>query len=119
MGRTRGRAAIAMSLAAALLVTGRARAQQQVGHKILGTLGLQAGSQAPTGLYLVDQFAYYHSNEVVDRNGRALPVGLDAVALANGLGVSVSLELPRIATFVNASVSVPLVSLDASTQTPR
>jgi hypothetical protein len=119
MRRTRGRAAIVVWLAAAMLVAGRARAQQQVGHKILGSLGLQAGSQAPTGLYLVDQFAYYHSSEVVDRNGRALPVGLDADVLANGLAASVSLELPRIATFVNASVGVPLVSLDASTQTPR
>ncbi len=119
MGRTRGRAAIAVSLAAAMLATGRAGAQQQVGHKILGTLGLQAGSQAPTGLYLVDQFVYYHSSELVDRNGRALPVGLQANALVDGLAASVSLELPRIATFVNASVSVPLVHLDASTQTPR
>jgi hypothetical protein len=108
-----------MSFAAALLATCRARAQQQVGHKTLGTLGLQAGSQAPTGLYLVSQFAYYHSNELVDRNGRALPVGLNANVLVNGLAASASLELPRIATFVNASVSTPLVYLDASTQTPR
>ncbi len=119
MSRISRRAAIVVSFAAASLVAGRARAQEQVGHKIMGSLGLQAGSQAPTGLYLVDQFAYYHSNEVVDRNGHALPVGLDADALANGLGASVSLELPRIATFVNASVSVPFVYLDASTQTPR
>ena len=108
-----------MSLAAALLATGRARAQQQVGHKTLGTLGLQAGSEAPTGLYLIDQFAYYHSNELVDPNGRARPVGLNANALSSGLAASVSLELPHIATFVNVSVSVPLVFLNASTQTPR
>jgi len=119
MRRTRRRAAIVVSFAAAMLLAGRARAQQEIGHKILGSLGLQAGSQAPTGLYLIDQFAYYHSNELVDRNGHALPVGLDADLLANGLGASVSLELPRIATFVNASVSVPLVYLNASTQHPR
>ena len=119
MSRTRRGAAVVVSFAAAISVVGRARAQQQVGHKILGSLGLQAGSQAPTGLYLVDQFAYYHSSEVVDWNGRALPVGLDADIFANGLAASVSLELPRIATFVNASVGVPLVFLDASTQNPR
>jgi hypothetical protein len=119
MGRTRATAAIVASLAVAMLVAGRARAQQQVGHKILGSLGLEAGSQAPTGLYLVDQFAYYHSNEVVDRNGRAVPIGLDAHVLTNGLAASVSLELPRMATFLNASVGVPLVYLNASTQTPR
>jgi hypothetical protein len=119
MGRTRATAAIVASLAVAMLVAGRARAQQQVGHKILGTLGLQAGSQAPTGLYVIDQFVYYHSSELVGRNGHALPIGLNADALLNGLAASVSLELPRIATFVNASVSVPLVYLKASTQTPR
>jgi hypothetical protein len=119
MGQLRRTTAIVASLAAAILVARPARAQQQVGHKILGSLGLQAGSQAPTGLYLVDQFAYYHTNELVDRNGHVLPVGLDADVLADGLAASVALEIPRIATFVNATVSVPLVSLNASTQNPR
>jgi hypothetical protein len=119
MGRTRGRDAVVVSFAVAMLVAGRARAQQEVGHKILGSLGLEAGSQGNTGLYVVDQFAYYHSNELVDRNGHALPIGLDVDMLASGLAASVSLELPHMATFVNASVSVPLVYLNASTQNPR
>ena len=119
MGRTRGRVAIVVSFAVGTLMAGRARAQQEVGHKILGSLGLQAGSQASAGLYLVDQFAYYHSNELVDRSGHALPIGLDVDMLANGLAASVSLELPHMATFVNVAVSVPLVYLNASTQNPR
>lgn len=102
-----------------MLVAGRARAQQQIGHKALGTLGLQAGSQAPVGLYLVDQFDYYHSSEVVDRNGQAVPIGLNLDLLASTFGVAATLELPRIATYVNASVGVPLVYLNASTQNPR
>jgi hypothetical protein len=102
-----------------MLMAGRARAQQQVGHKALGTLGLQAGSQAPVGLYLVDQFAYYHSGEVVDRSGHAVPIGLNLDLLASTFGVAASLELPRIATYVNASAGVPLVYLNASTQNPR
>src|ERR1700690_1683852 len=118
MGRTRRRAAVVVSLAAAMLLAGRARAQQQVGHKTLGTLGLQAGSQAPVGIYLVDQFAYYHSSEIVDRNGKPVPIGLNLDTLMDGLGASVSFELPGIATYMNASVSVPLVFLDASTQNP-
>ncbi len=119
MGRTRIRAAVVASLATATLVGSPLRAQQQVGHKTLGTAGLQAGSQAPVGLYLVDQFVFYHSSVVVDRNGRALPLGLDADLLAESFGASASLELPRIATYVNASVGVPLAYLNASTQTPR
>jgi hypothetical protein len=119
MGRRRRASAVIASLAVATLVAGRARAQQQVGHKALGTLGLQAGSQAPAGLYLVDQFVYYHSNEVVDRKGDPVPIGLNLDLLANTVGVAASLELPRIATYVNASVAVPLVYLNASTQNPR
>lgn len=119
MGRRRHASAVAASLVGAMLVTGRARAQQQVGHKALGTLGLQAGSQPPAGLYLVDQFAYYQSSEVVDRNGHAIPIGLNVDLLASTFGVAASLELPRIATYVNASVGVPVVALTASTQNPR
>jgi hypothetical protein len=119
MGRRRRASAVIASLVAAMLVAGRARAQQQVGHKALGTLGLQAGSQPPVGLYLVDQFAYYHSSEVVDRYGHAVPIGLDLDLLASTFGVAATLELPRIATYVSASVGVPVVSLNASTQNPR
>jgi hypothetical protein len=119
MGRRGHASAIAASLVGAMLVGSPARAQQQVGHKTLGTLGLQAGSQAPVGLYLIDQFAYYHSSEVVDRNGHPVPIGLDLDVLANTFGVAASLELPRIATYVNASVAVPVVYLNASTQNPR
>jgi hypothetical protein len=119
MGRRRRASAVIASLGLAMLVAGRARAQQQVGHKALGTLGLQAGSQAPVGLYLVDQVAFYHSSEVVDRNGHPVPIGLNLDLLANTVGVAASLELPRIATYVNASVGVPLVYLNASTQNPR
>jgi hypothetical protein len=119
MGRPRRASAVIASLAVAMLVAGPARAQQQVGHKALGTLGLQAGSQAPVGLYVVDQVAYYHSSEVVDRNGHAVPIGLDLDLLANTFGVAACLELPRIATYVNASAGVPLVYLNASTQSPR
>ena len=119
MGRRRRASAVIASLVVATLVAGPARAQQQVGHKALGTLGLQAGSQVPVGLYLVDQVAYYHSSEVVDRNGHAVPVGLDLDLLANTFGVAATLELPRIATYVGASVGVPVVYLNASTQNPR
>jgi hypothetical protein len=89
-----------------------------VGHRVLGTLGLQAGSQAPVGLYFIDQFAYYHSNVVVDRNGRVAPLGLEADAVVSALGLSIALQLPRVPIFVNAAVSIPLVLIDASTRNP-
>lgn len=36
---------------------------QQVGHKVLGSLGLLAGSQPDSGLYVVDQFASFGATE--------------------------------------------------------
>jgi hypothetical protein len=119
MGRRRRASAITASLVVAMLVAGRARAQQQIGHKALGTLGLQAGSQAPVGLYLVDQFAYYHSSEVVDGNGHEVPIGLNLDLLASTFGVAATFEIPRIATYVSASAGVPVVYLNASTQNPK
>jgi hypothetical protein len=110
---------VVVSVAATLLVAGRARAQQQVGHKTLGTLGLEAGSQAPAGLYVINQFAFYSSSEVVDPRGRTLPLGFDLDLVADSVGLGVSLELPHLATYVNAAAGVPLVYLNASTQNPR
>lgn len=96
-----------------------ARAQQDLGHKILGTLGIDAGVQRDPGLYLADRLVYYHANTVVDRNGAELPVGLDLDAVANALGVGFSLEIPDIHTFVNLAVGVPIASVHANTDRPE
>jgi hypothetical protein len=80
MGRRRRASAVIASLVAAMLVAGRARAQQQVGHKALGTLGLQAGSQAPA-----------------DYGGSALAAALrGARDVAYGVGPEVDLALPPV-----------------------
>lgn len=89
------------------LASGRAAAQD-LGHKLLGTLGLQAGAQPKAGLYLVDRVVFYSAGALFDRAGARLPVDVSAQAFANGFGVSGSYELPRLRTFVNATVALPL-----------
>jgi hypothetical protein len=59
---------------------------QQIGHKVLDSLGLFAGSQPDSGLYVVDQFASFGADEVFDRAGHYIPVGLDLDAWSNPIG---------------------------------
>src|SRR5262245_55605415 len=74
---------------AALLPAGVARAQEQVGHKLLGTLGADAGMLIPPGVYVVDEFVYYAASRVVDRNGNTVPIpGLDLRAFGNAVALS-------------------------------
>ena len=59
--------------AAGLFSAGAAHAQDQLGHKLLGTLGLDAGVQAAPGLYVVDQVFWYATDKIADQNGQPLP----------------------------------------------
>lgn len=61
---------------AALLWAAPAEAQQ-LGHKVLGSVGMLAGSQPDSGLYIVDQFASYGADALFDRAGRRIAAGLD------------------------------------------
>lgn len=100
---------------AGLLAAGHARAQQDLGHKTLGTLGLKAGSQPETGIYVTGRLLLYHADEVFDRNGNRIPIALDLDAVASGVGVAVAYRLPGLAAYVNASVGLPVahVTIDS------
>lgn len=91
-----------------LLLAGGRAAAQDLGHKLLGTLGLQAGAQPTTGVYLANRFVLYRADELYGNDGRRLPVGLDLEAVADAVGVAGTYELGRLHTFVNTSVAVPL-----------
>ena len=67
-----------------LALIGAARTEaQQLGHKVLGSLGLLAGSQPDSGLYVISQFASYGANELFDAEGHRIPLALDLDAWAN------------------------------------
>lgn len=109
----------AAAAGSALLLDASVHAQQQLSHKTLGTVGLQAGSQANAGLYVVDQVAFYNATDLRDRTGRSLPVGLEADAIGNVLGVAATFRIAPLGTYVGGAVGVPLASARVSTQDPR
>ena len=92
---------------------------QELGNKVLGTLGLLAGSQPGSGLYVADRFLRYSSNELIDRNGHRIPVGLDLDAVANAVGAQVIFPLPWHSIYMNASVGVPAARISLQTDRPE
>lgn len=119
--RSRARRVMAGALVAAFCLTAASvRAQQvEVGHKMLGTLGLRAGMQQGEGLYAAVRAMAYVADQVFDRNGTALPVGLDLKGFAAGVGLAATVELRSLSTYVNAGVGVPVADVSARTERPE
>lgn len=103
----------------ALLVSSAAGAQEvAVGQKLLGTIGIQGGKQASTGVYVGTRVIAYLANELVDRNGNSVPVGLDAKAFGGSLEVAATFEVKPLSTYVGAAVGVVAAHLELETETP-
>jgi hypothetical protein len=92
---------------------------QQLGHKVLGSLGLLAGSQPDSGLYVVDQFASYGADEVFDRAGHRIPVGLDLDAWSNPVGFQVTFKLSWHSMYMNVSAAAPVAQVSLQTNQPE
>jgi hypothetical protein len=102
------RLAAAALILSGVLAVGTAGAQQQnLGNKILGTAGLDAGKQADPGLYLVNRYLSYAAYASIDRNGNRLPNRLALGVVSDALGITGTLELKPLATYVGVTVSVP------------
>ena len=105
----------ALSLGLALL-SGKAEAQSDLGHKLLGTLGLRAGSQLPTGLYLADRLVEYTSDALINRSGERIPVeDFDLTGLSNVIGLAFVYQLPGVPVFYNAAVGLPVAHVSVRT----
>jgi hypothetical protein len=94
---------------------------QDLGHKLPGGIGLDAGKAPPEpGFYLVDRFVTYDADQVRDRRGDVVPVkGLRIGVLANGFGVAWAFELPRLATRASVTVAAPLVDVRLNSDAPE
>ncbi|HEX6835942.1 MAG TPA: transporter, partial [Polyangia bacterium] len=106
-------------LVALVVAGGAARAQKDLGHKVLGTLGLDAGELPPEGIDAADAVIGYRAGELIDRDGRKVPVGLSASAFANVFGVAGVYDVRRLQTSVGAAVSMPVARVALSTDDPR
>jgi hypothetical protein len=91
---------------------------QQLGHKVLGSLGLLAGSQPDSGLYVIDQFASYGANELFDREGHRIPVALDLDVWANPVGVQETFKLPWPSMYMNVSLAAPVAHVSLQSDQP-
>jgi hypothetical protein len=114
-----GRLTLVASIAVMLLPAAPSQAQQDFGHKTLGTLGLDAGSQPESGLYVADGILFYGANQLKDRNGNRVPMDIDLSVFANGLGARAVLKLRSLATYLSASISLPIAHVSLGTDRPE
>jgi hypothetical protein len=61
----------------------------------------------------------YGSNDLIDRDGHRIPVGIDLDAVANAIGIQVTFKLPQLSTYLNASVGVPAAHVHLQTDRPE
>ncbi len=91
---------------------------QQLGYKLLGSLGIDAGAQAPPGLAIVDQSIRFGSSQVLDRQGNVVPIdGLHITAWGSALGASYTTKT-RAAPYLTFALGVPVASIHVSTGDP-
>ena len=93
---------------------------QDLGHKLPGLIGLDAGKAPEPGFYLVDRLVYYRADQIRDRRGDVVPVeGLQLGVLANAFGVAWAFELPKLATRASVTIAAPLVDIRLNSDRPE
>lgn len=93
---------------------------QDLGHKLPGLIGLDAGKAPEPGLYLVDRVVFYQADRLRDRRGDVVPVeGLRLQVLANGVGVAGAIELPQIGARASATIAAPVVDVRLNSDRPE
>ncbi|MCZ7682804.1 MAG: transporter [Sandaracinaceae bacterium] len=95
-------------------------AAQDLGHRVLGTLGSRAGEQRDAGLYVADRLVYYGASTIRDRAGQPLAVeGFRAEALGNAFGLAATFEIPELATYVSFAAAAPLARVSLRADRPE
>jgi hypothetical protein len=85
---------------------------QNLGHKLPGLLGLDAGRIPEAGLYIVDRLAIYESEKLRDRNGNLIPTGpFNLLGRADAIGVSYTTKISGNSMFLTMTVGGPVARL--------
>lgn len=96
-----------------------AGAQQDIGHKVLGGVGIDAGAQSEPGLYIAARVVRYASTELRDRVGDVVPVqGFDLDALGGTIGLAYVIK-PARGPYLSFAFSAPVAKLSLSVDDPR
>lgn len=108
----------AILLAAAHFAARPAQAQN-LGHKVLGGVGIDAGVQPEPGLYLLDRIIFFDANTLRDRHGARVPIrGLDVDAVGNVFGASLMIK-PRNGPYLTFAFGLPWADISLTTTDPR
>src|SRR5262245_57751974 len=88
--RVMGFILLSLLVAGGVLMPGARRADaQDLGHKLPGLIGLDAGRIPQPGLYAIDRVVWYSADEVRDRSGNRIPVGdVGLLGIAKVAGLS-------------------------------
>ena len=91
---------------------------QQLGYKLLGSAGIDAGVQPPAGLAIIDRVLHYGATELRGPQGEVVPIdGLDINATGMALGASLTTQVQD-ATFLTFSLSLPVARIKVSSDQP-
>ena len=117
----RFRRAFAVSACFALAAGGSVGGQQDIGHKLLGGLGIDAGVQPESGLYIASRIVRYAATDLRDRNGDQVPLkGFDLVAWGGTLGVAfVTKSAAKYAPYLSFALSAPVAKISLNVDDPR
>jgi len=103
----------------ALLCAARPAYGQELGNKLLGAIGINAGTQPEPGLYLLDRLVFYHAGTLRDRHGERLPVqSLDIDVAAAVFGLSFTTRFGDNPYFT-AAVGAPLAHVATNADHPQ
>jgi hypothetical protein len=92
---------------------------QQLGYKLLGGAGIDAGVQPPAGLAIIDRVLNYKSTELRGRHGEVVPIdGLDINATGMALGAAFTTAVTH-ETFLTFAFAVPLARINVSSDRPE
>ena len=98
-----------LAICLVLLVYSTAAYAQNLGHKLPGLLGLDAGRIPEPGLYVVDRAGVYDADKLRDRNG-SLIGPLNLVAYSNAFGLSYTFKLTD-GIFLTTTVGGPIAGI--------
>jgi hypothetical protein len=104
--RTRAFLFVLCALSFFVAVTAEA---QDLGHKLPGLLGLDAGRIPPPGLLLVDSVVSYKADELRDGKGNVIPIeGFELNALSNATGFLFTTRLPEKDMLLTITAALPV-----------
>jgi hypothetical protein len=93
-------------------------AAQQLGYKLLGEAGIDAGVQGPAGLTVIDQSLHYGASQLRDRQGNVVPIdGLSISGTGSAFGATYTVK-PSAAPYLSFAIGIPVASIHVSSDEP-